>query len=47
MATGRWFVCAGLTLFANTFSSAGGGFERQLDNKSLAIKPDDVRNQRP
>jgi hypothetical protein len=44
MATGRWFVCAGLMLFATTFSARAADLSvPNLDNKSLAIKPDDVR----
>ena len=44
MATGRWFVCAALMLFATTFSARAADLSvPNLDNKSLAIKPDDVR----
>jgi hypothetical protein len=44
MATGRWFVCSALTLLATTFSARAADLSvPNLDNKSLAIKPDDVR----
>ena len=43
MATGRWFVYAALTLLATFSARAADLSVPNLDNKSLAIKPDDVR----
>jgi hypothetical protein len=43
MATRRWFVCAALTLLATFSARAADLSVPNLDNKSLAIKPDDVR----
>jgi hypothetical protein len=47
MATGRWFVCAALTLLsvlATTFSAGAEDLTvHPIDSRSLSINPDDVR----